>query len=219
MTREVGFSTLISSFGVTARDNAGLGFGVIGTLTIGNALLDLFASPQASMLIGNLAVFAAQVLVTRLATQRFVAEPLTPHVAGFFLLGIVGSIGVLAGLVLAIVPGLYLAARWLVAGPILLVERDGVIAAMRRSWVVSAPLAWPLSGLLLVFWTPMAITSFGGGFLSGLLRGNETDTMVIAVLLATYFTMSVASVASWLAAAATYGLLCPKLDTLADTFA
>ena len=219
MNSNLSFAILIKSFVATARDTAGLATAVIGTLTIGNVLLDRFASPQMSMLIGNLAVFAAQVLVTRLATQRFVPEPLTPRVAGFFLLGIVGSIGVVVGLALAIVPGLYLAARWLVAGPIMLVERDGVTAALRRSWNITAPLKWSLCGLLLLFWTPVALTSFGAGFLAGLLRGDEHDAIVIGSSLVAYFSMSGALVASWLAAAATYGLLGRKLDTLTDTFA
>lgn len=219
MSIDLNFITLMRSFRDTARANARLAIAVISTLTIGNVLLDRFASPNVSMLIGNLAIFAAQVVVTRLATQRLVTEPLMPNVAGFFGLGIIGSAGVLAGLIFAILPGLYLAGRWLIAGPVMLVENNGVIAAMRRSWIATGPLAWSLSGLLLLFWTPAAIAAFGEGFLSGFFHGNESDGIAIASTLVTYLAMFAASVSSWLAAAAAFGLLCARVETLADTFA
>ena len=219
MSTRTGLGGLIGALGQTARDNASPALGAVGALTIGNVLLDRFASAQASALVGNMAVFGAQVIVTRIATQRLVSEQLMPRVGAFFLLGLLGGIGVLAGLVFAIVPGLYLAARWLVAGPILLIERDGVVAAMRRSWIITAPLAWALSGLLLMLWAPTAIVTFGAGFLAGMFHGAASETADLALLTLTYFALATASVASWLTAVAMFGLLQPQLDTLGDTFA
>ncbi len=219
MITGLNFSDLTNALSATVRGNAGLVIGAVGGLTIGNVLLDRFTPAQASALIGNMAVFAAQVIVTRVATQRLGPEPLIPRVGGFFVLGLLGGIGVLAGLVFAIVPGLYLAARWLVAGPVLLVERDGVVAAMRRSWSITAPVAWPLSCLLLMLWVPAVLVAFGGGFLAGLFYSAGSETTDLAISAVAYFVMASASVASWLTAVATFGLLRPQVDTLADTFA
>lgn len=211
---------LIDAFGATVRANATLAIGAVVGLTIGNALLDRFASAQASTLIGSFAGFAAQVIVTRLAMQRREAESIAPNVAGFFLLNLLSTIGVLTGLVLLVLPGLYLAARWLVAGPILLVEREGAIAAMRRSWQLTAPIAWPLASLLALLWVPILLVAFGGGILAAsALEDATTQTGDLAMSVLIYLAMFAASVASWLAAVATYDVLRPQLGTLDDIFA
>lgn len=210
---------VIKAFGVTVRGNADLAIGAVSGLTIGNALLDFFASQQASTLIGSIAQFIAQVVVTRVATQRLYPEPFPPRVGGFFLLSILTSVGVVAGLAMVILPGLYLAARWLVAGPVMLVERDGVIEAMRRSWVITAPLAWPICWLLAVLWAPALLVVFIGSFWAEMFNGAASESTNLAVLALTYFAMASASVASWIAAVAAFGLLDPKIGGSSGTLA
>ncbi len=204
---------MTKALGTTVRGNADLAIGAVGALTVGNVLLDCFASEQVSMLTGSVAQFIAQVVVTRVATQRIIPEPFPPRVGGFFLLSLLGSIGVLTGLAIVILPGLYLAARWLVAGPVLLVERDGVIQAMRRSWVITAPLVWPIAGLLLILWAPAVLAVFGAGTSAEMLYAVIPEITEVMVLGLVYFAMAIASVGSWLAAVATFGLLRSQADT------
>lgn len=220
MSNGIALGRLIEAFRATARDNASLAIGAVAGLTIGNLALDSFASQQASTFIGSIAQFMAQVIVTRWAMQRRTGAPLPPNVAGFFLLNLLGSIGVLAGLALLVLPGLYLAARWLVAGPILLVEREGPIAAMERSWHLTAPMAWPLATLLALLWVPALLLAFGGGLLATFAyeeAASQTNELIVSGLL--YLMMSVVSVASWLAAVAAYNVIRPEIETLEDIFA
>lgn len=65
--------------------------------------------------------------------------------AGFLIV-----IGVGLGLLLLIVPGLYLLTRWSVTAPALVVERGGVIASLRRSRELVQGHGWPVFGTLLV---------------------------------------------------------------------
>ena len=51
-----------------------------------------------------------------------------------FLVSIIFSVGVLAGLVLLIIPGIILMARWNLAYPILLAEDARAAGSLRRSW-------------------------------------------------------------------------------------
>lgn len=220
MSRGTDLGGLIAALGATVRANAVLAIAVVAAMTIGNLVLDSFVSERASTLIGSLVGFAAQVIVTWQAMQRREKETLPPNVAGFFLLNLLGNIGVLAGLVFLVLPGLYLAARWLLAGPILLVEREGAVAAMRRSWHLTAPMAWPLATLLALLWVPPLLVAFGGGALAVTVSADISNQVIeLAVSGLLYLVMSVVSVASWLAAVAAYDVLRPQIETLDDIFA
>ena len=78
-------------------------------------------------------------------------------VGGYFALGLVSGAAIFAGLILLIIPGLYLFLRWLPAYARLCVHGDGVVPALRWSWqetrALQKPLAlaliWPLLFLAL----------------------------------------------------------------------
>ncbi|NQZ46032.1 MAG: hypothetical protein HRT63_00690, partial [Erythrobacter sp.] len=55
-------------------------------------------------------------------------------VGGYFALGLVSGVAIIAGLILLIIPGLYLILRWLPAYARLYVHGDGVASALRWSW-------------------------------------------------------------------------------------
>lgn len=65
-------------------------------------------------------------------------------------LSILWSIGVMIGFVLLIVPGIILLMMWAVAVPSLVVERQGVFAAFRRSAELTKGARWKIFGLCLV---------------------------------------------------------------------
>lgn len=213
MTTGPRLGEMMEALGATARRNAGIATGAVCGLTIGNSLLDCFASQQLSNLIGSIIGFVAQVVVTRMATQRMVPEPLPPRVGGFLLLSLLTTAGVLAGLVCAVLPGLYLAARWLAAGPIMLTEREGVISAMRRSWRITAPVALPLCGLLLMLWASTCVVVFGGALLMNLSEDIPHGATELVIQEVAYLATFTALVGSWLAAVSTFGLLSARADT------
>jgi hypothetical protein len=64
--------------------------------------------------------------------------------------GILAGLGVGAGLVLLIVPGLYLATVWAVIAPVIVVERRGVFDAFGRSRQLVSGNGWPVFGTIVV---------------------------------------------------------------------
>ena len=66
-------------------------------------------------------------------------------------LAVLYSLGVAAGMVLLIVPGIMLALRWCVGAPVLIVERKGVFDSMGRSAVLTKGHRWAIFGLLVIY--------------------------------------------------------------------
>ena len=86
--------------------------------------------------------------------------------AARFILPLIGLyvlmyLGMVAGMLLLIVPGVILALMWSAAGPALIVERIGVIAAFGRSRALTKGHRWAIFGLWLLvgalFWMVMAV--------------------------------------------------------------
>jgi len=69
--------------------------------------------------------------------------------AAFFGINLLAGLGIILGMILLIVPGLILAARWSAANAALLAEGDGVNAALGRSWHMTGPSLWPIIGVQL----------------------------------------------------------------------
>lgn len=65
-------------------------------------------------------------------------------------LSILWAFGVMLGFVLLIVPGIILLMMWAVAVPALVVERQGVFSAFRRSAELTKGAKWKIFGLCLV---------------------------------------------------------------------
>jgi uncharacterized membrane protein len=66
-------------------------------------------------------------------------------------IGLLAGLGIGLGLGLLIVPGLMLAARWIVAVPARVTEGPGIFAALARSSQLTKGYRWPVFGLLFVF--------------------------------------------------------------------
>ncbi|WP_411341897.1 hypothetical protein V6U71_08860 [Sphingopyxis sp. J-6] len=88
------------------------------------------------LILYGVAITFVQVWLTREALEREGVEPAVPisNSLTVYLQGILVGLGILAGLLLFILPGLYLFARWYVANVILIRDGGGRRAAMRRSW-------------------------------------------------------------------------------------
>jgi hypothetical protein len=78
------------------------------------------------------------------------------------------------GLVLLIAPCLYLSARMFLIGPAMVIEALGPVAALRRSWIITAPVGWTILLLLvisLVFAAAAVVLASGVGAAFGLVLG------------------------------------------------
>jgi hypothetical protein len=80
------------------------------------------------------------------ATYRRVRPTLVP----LLLAGLLAGLGIAAGLVLLVVPGLFLLTRWVLVTPIVVLERRRPVEALRRSWHLVRGHAWTAFGVILV---------------------------------------------------------------------
>jgi hypothetical protein len=109
----------------------------------------------------------------------------------------------LIALVLLIVPGLYMFARMFLVGTVMVIESLGPVAALRRSWVLTAPVGWTILLLFviaLLLAIGAAVLASGIGAALGLLLtaiGLKSVGGFIAALVAatisTLFTMASAA--------------------------
>jgi hypothetical protein len=144
------------------------------------------------------------------------ADPVELFVRVLFaaVLSLVTTVAVIAGLILLIVPGLYLNARWFVSQPLVMLGGRGILASLRESWRLTGPSVWPLAGLTLILLVPdVAIGIFGGD--PGMSDFTEPSLALVleaAVTSAIYmFTLGIVVFA--------YAELSTRADRLAETFA
>jgi hypothetical protein len=104
-----------------------------------------------------------------------------------FGLNLVSSVGIIIGLVLLVLPGLYLIVRWSVAVPALIAEDSAVGEALGRSGDEIADRFWPVAGTLLVAWSPFLLTLFpvlvvppGAAFLFSVLENLPINIGLVA---------------------------------------
>jgi hypothetical protein len=137
------------------------------------------------------------------------------RVGGYIGLGILTGIGIALGLLLLIVPGLILAARWTLAAPILLAEDATIGEAMSRSWAATAA-HW---GKLLVAQLLVAVPLFAGMAVTILTTSEETVAPTMTASIASNSLLSVYSIGTVALSVAAFRLLRRSSDGLADVFA
>ncbi|HEV2600046.1 hypothetical protein [Sphingopyxis sp.] len=116
-----------------------------------------------------------QVWLTGEALTRLGAAP-TLGVAqslGVVLQAILIALGITLGLLLLILPGLYVASRWYLAGSILILDGGGRRAAMERSWRLLEA-HWPAALALSIIMAALSVGPFWlAGHMSGFFGGEE----------------------------------------------
>lgn len=73
-----------------------------------------------------------------------------PTLVPLLLAGVLAGIGILIGLVLLIVPGLFLLTRWVLVTPAVVLEGVGPTDALRRSWNLVRGHSWTAFGVIVV---------------------------------------------------------------------
>ena len=77
-------------------------------------------------------------------------ERTRPRLPALIAAGIVAGIGIAIGLVLLIVPGLYLLTRWVLIPAVIVIEKRGAGDAFDRSWDLTRGHGWTVFGSLFV---------------------------------------------------------------------
>jgi hypothetical protein len=96
-------------------------------------------------------------------------QPLLP---ALIVAGLLAGLGIALGLILLIVPGLYLLTRWALIVPVIVLEKRRAGEAFGRSHELVRGHGWTIFGLVLVVFLLGAIVS---GIISGLLRAALND--------------------------------------------
>jgi hypothetical protein len=83
-------------------------------------------------------------------TARDLIESATPVLLPLIVAGVLSGLGIVAGLFLLVVPGLFLLTIWAVIAPVIVVERSDVLGAFARSRELVRGFGWPVFGALIV---------------------------------------------------------------------
>jgi len=112
-----------------------LGVGVLG-LVADVAVRNVGGVAGGIWLVHGLVLTGVQIWITREALLAAGYHPALTiaNILSLYLLGILVSLGILLGLLLLVLPGLYVAARWYVAGTVMVLDGGGTGAAIWRAW-------------------------------------------------------------------------------------
>lgn len=132
-----------STWQLVVRHPLGLALGSIGMAAIDSAF-DMLAPEANANLITTFVSVGVVYAVFRHLLQK---EGLIESEGGFgayFGASMLSGLGVILGLILFIVPGLYLMARWSLASAMVLTRRMKAIEGLRASWQATSGCVWKL---------------------------------------------------------------------------
>ena len=137
-------------------------------------------------------------------------------------IGVLTAIGVAIGFVLLIVPGIILWLGWVIAVPVLVQERAGVLGSMARSRNLTSGSRWRLFGMFVVIVIALWVLQIALGLVSAIGIGIGLPFVMIAI--STAITATLSTVAMTTATAASYVELRrvkegTSIDELAQIFA
>ncbi len=136
-----------------------------------------------------------------------------PRIGSIFGISLLTGVASLAGLLLLVIPGIFLACRWFASVPALFAEQSTATDAMRSSWSLTSGHVLAIFATLLF----LSLPSFAGA--ASLFLSDVDQTLTLAGSLALNIPLAVSTVALWVAAAAIYTQLDGGLARRVDVFA
>lgn len=153
------------------------------------------------LMIALLIQFAYDVKLNRRPSIGRYFGPAISALVPVLVLSIVVSIAMMIGLLLAVVPGLWVFAVFSVVVPAIVIERAG-FGALKRSAALTKEFRWPIVGLLVVIWVCMLIIGAIFGAVLGLAIYGLGDgimgvlIMIVVVSIINGFTYSLAGIST-----------------------
>jgi hypothetical protein len=133
-------------------------------------------------------------------------ERTRPRLPALIAAGIVAGIGIALGLVLLVVPGLFLLTRWALIPAVIVIEMRSAGEAFDRSWQLTRGYGWSVFGSLVVAFVLYAIAqgilravfeplpSFAATWIGGVVAHSVTTPFIAAVGAVMYFRLARLSV-------------------------
>ena len=207
-------SQLFTALREQVRNNLASFLATIVCLVLAQLLSDNYMRTSSFFFSAMISLFA-QYYMTRTALMRagVMIDGVGNKFFSFWGMNIISGLLILFGFVLLIIPGLYLAARWFVAGPALIAEDKTATEGMSESWELLQPSVWHVVGALVVLYG----CGFGLGALPFFLVPEESAPLSIQAISALCITT--ASVLGWLMAVGIYTVVAHPERTLEEVFA
>jgi hypothetical protein len=114
-------------------------------------------------------------------------ESTVPFIAPLLGAGIIAGIGITIGLIVLIVPGLFLLTIWAVIVPVIVIERTGVLEAFGRSRALVRDSGWQVFGVIVVLFLLQLVlgavaNAIVGGASNDSFAGYALGDLVVRVL-------------------------------------
>src|SRR4051794_1697189 len=116
-----------------------------------------------------------------------------PVILPLIAVGLIFGFGIAVGMFLLVVPGIIIMLMWAVAGPAVVVERDGVMMALTRSQELTKGARWKILGLFLVLGalylvifmllSAVGLSSLNAASAQGLTTMNLVGSVLSAVIM------------------------------------
>lgn len=196
-------------------------FAVAMVLAAMLGVLSDVASEQSSGINGvalfaySIALTFVQVWISREAFEKLGARPVMSiaNAPSLFIQNLLIGIAMLVGLLLLVLPGIYIVARWYLANAFLILHGGGRRAAMGRSWALMES-RWPVALGIMIILTAVAAVPL----LTAVYPLPFAADYKFGMLIATNLVSAVGIVASYLAAIALLTLIEPPTNALQEIF-
>ena len=143
-------------------------------LTLINGAVAYFALEMTAVtdqLVIGLANFAVGVVAAYLLLEAVVQRTgLRSRADGdvfvpFVVMSILATLGIIGGLILLVIPGLVIMARWSIAGPLVIARGDGATRALGESWERTRGAEWPILVAAFALLLPLIVVIVACGIL------------------------------------------------------
>lgn len=154
-----------------------------------DSAFDMLAPDSGTNIVSNVLSIGVVYVVFRMLLQKEGMIENEGAFASYFGVSFLSGLGVLAGLVLLIVPGLYLMARWSLASAMVVAQGLKATDAMRASWQATQGFVWKVVLLYLlcvgVFFAILLLLGGSAGYFAASAGGafEDIDTSLPFVVL------------------------------------
>lgn len=196
---ELATTSYPSSAGASGPDfGAGLGGGISATAIVATLIINILSAVLGAVVTGMLTIVVGDAVLGRDVSIGTVWDRLHGRLLRLLGISFLAAFLPILALVACIIPGVFLWGAYALAVPAFVLERTGVIAALRRSYALAVPTWWRVWGIRALGYLMVGIVSsilslpfvIAGLASSGLLSGNDiTGTPVLYVVLAALGTL------------------------------
>ena len=114
------------------------------------------------------------------ATAGQLLRAAAPVLGQLILVGVVAALGIMAGFILLVIPGLILLTIWSVAAPVVVMENPGVFPALRRSRLLVRGNGWQVFAVIMIL---VVLVGAAGNIVDALAASAGTGAGIIARVL------------------------------------